>query len=208
MTTVEHPNLARLADWVEGRLSAEQAARVGAAVDADAELLASVAWLRDFSDTVAAVPLLTPPPLVAQRMRQYFDRWAQARSLLERPASFSTSALIFDSRVDRPLVATRGEGDDSAYHLAFCSDVADVVLDVRPRPDHLFDLSGQVLPVEDAEPVFEVTALGPGIRLRSVDGDELGRFALAEVPEQTIELRLGNGDIELAVVVDLRPIGP
>jgi len=202
----DRPSFATLADWLEGRLDAEAADRVATAVEGgDPALRASVDWLRGFMRCAEALPLRTPPPLVRQQLRQHFGRWSKAKAILEQPVVRLRAVLMFDSRMDRPLAAVRGVADAEVIHLAYRSDLADLVLDVHPLPDGRVRLDGQVLPVEESvAPVFEATATGPGIEVRTIDGDELGRFSLSPVPVEAAELQVGNGELVLLAPLDLR----
>ena len=83
-------------------------------------------------------------------------------------------------------------------HLAYRRDLADLLIDVHPPPDGRVRLEGQVRPIEDSvAPVFEPTATGPGVEVRTIDGDELGRFALSPVPIEADALQVGNGELVL-----------
>ena len=162
----DRPSFATLADWLEGRLAPEAADRIATAVErGDPALRASVDWLRGFMRCADALPLRTPPPLVRQQLRQHFGRWSKAKAILEQPVVRLRAVLMFDSRMDRPLTAVRGVADADVIHLAYRSDLADLVLDVHPLPDGQLRLEGQVLPIEDSvAPVFEADGDRPGDR--------------------------------------------
>ena len=196
-----------LADWLEGRLDPAEAALVAAEVEhGDRAVQLAVAWLRSFLDSAGAVPLHSPPPLVRQRLRQHFQRWSQARAILEQPSVLSRAELLFDSRLDRPLAQVRGTSDLATVHLAYRAERADLVVDVHRRQDGLVRLDGQVLPLDAMlSPVFEAYVIGSGAPVRSVEGDELGRFTLEPVPVEATELRVDNGELMLVVSLDLRP---
>lgn len=200
------PDMAQLADWLEDRLPAEDARQVSDAVaHGEASLQARAQWLRSFLDCAHALPMHLPPPLVRQRLRQYFTRWSRAREILERPVPRIKVALVFDSRMDRPLVGVRGGTDDEVVHLAFQGEVADLVLDVHPLAGDAVRIEGQVLPISsEVAPIFEAAATGPGLDVRTVDGDELGRFTLSPVPRSADRLQAGNGDLVLVADLDLR----
>jgi len=200
------PDLVTLCDWLTGQLDAETAAGVAAAVESgDARVQARVSWLRSFLDVAQTLPLHQPPPIVRQRLHQYFLRWSVARAALDREPVLVQASLLFDSRQDLAVAGVRGadhEGDD--VHLAFVADAADVVLDVRRLPDGRVRLDGQVLAIgPDAAPVFEVTARGEGFEVRAIDGDDLGRFSLADVPDTVAELDLFNGDLRIVAALSL-----
>jgi hypothetical protein len=206
MTTPPGPSFATLLDWLEGRLDAAEASQVSARVaNGDRRTLAAVRWLQGFLATAQAFPAPEPPPIIRQNLQQHFIRWSKAQAALRaRPAPVSAT-LLFDSRQDLALVGIRGgEEADDAYHLAFTTDVADLVIDVRRITAGRVRLDGQVLPGDPAAaPVFAAQATGPGFQLRTVDGDELGRFTLPDVPVGRCQLEVCNGETILRAELDL-----
>jgi hypothetical protein len=200
-----HPNDATLTDWLEGRLDDARAVAVAAAVDADPELQRTVAWLRQFLGTAAAVPMLAPPPVVHQRLRQHFQRWSAERDTDESVAFEIEAVLLFDSREDLAATGLRGTADiDPSVHLVFGCDAADIAVDVVPEPDGRVRLSGQVFANDErARGPFAVTATGPDEQRIAIDGDELGRFSIGSVPATVNCLLLRNAHVRLRVSIDL-----
>jgi hypothetical protein len=206
MTTSGEPSFATLLDWLEGRLDSEHAAQVLAWVaEGDSRTQASVQWLQGFLATARAFPAPAPPPIVRQNLRQHFVRWSKARAALRADPQLVDATLLFDSRQDLALTGVRG-GDEpeEAYHLAFTTDVADLVLDVRRIGNGQVRLDGQVLLGDTSgAPVFAAEAAGAEFIVRTVDGDELGRFTLLEVPAERCRLEVSNGEILLRAELDL-----
>ncbi|MGH9185675.1 MAG: hypothetical protein ACRD0U_07675, partial [Acidimicrobiales bacterium] len=203
---VTSPDFASLVDWVEGRLDADADARVAEAVAAgDERTTRTVEWLRGFLATTQSLPLHQPPAIVRQNLRRHFTRRSEARRTLVRPAHELTATLLFDSRKDLALAGVRAADDaDDTLHLAFTTDRADVVLDVRRHGKDRVRIEGQVLLAESSPaPIFEATASGPGFAIRTVEGDELGRFCLLAVPGSATELRITNGDLLIVAALDL-----
>jgi hypothetical protein len=202
----ERPEFAELVDWLDGRLDARAGARVAAWVESgDPHTCHTVAWLRGFMATARALPLRAPPPLVRQNLNQYFKSWSQGRAAGPRPTRLFVARLMFDSRRDVALAGARAAVDSTAgVHLAFTTDVADLVVDAHPLGGGRVRLDGQILPLEPLEaPVFEAEAEAEGFSARTVDGDELGRFSLADVPAGVRRLRAGNGEITIVADLDL-----
>ena len=199
-------NFEVLADWVDGRLPAGRAEVVGAEVSvAGPEVQASVRWLDQFRVLARAMPLVEPPPVVGQHLRRHFRLWSQARAALSQPPAQLMATLLFDSRLDVAPAGVRGVDDyDGAAHVAYTCEGADVVLDLIRTGDGGVRVEGQVLVAEGVEPVFEAVVVGPGGVLRTVDGDELGRFSLVSVPVDATELRVSNGDFVIVAALDLR----
>ncbi len=206
MTTPTRPSFATLLDWLEGRLDADEAAQVSIRVaNGDRRIKATVHWLQGFLATARAFPAPEPPPVIRQNLRQHFLRWSRAQAALRVRPDLVEASLLFDSRQDLALAGFRG-GEDvtDAYHLAFTTDVADLVIDVRVTATGQVRLDGQVLPGDPAAaPVFAAEARGRGFRVRTVDGDELGRFTLAAVPVGRCRLEVGNGETILRAELDL-----
>jgi hypothetical protein len=97
-----------------------------------------------------------------------------------------------------------GDETEDAYHLAFSADAGDLVVDVRRVGNGQLRLDGQVLLGDAAAaPVFSAQAAGLGYTVRTVDGDELGRFTLPEVPAGRCRLEVTNGEIVLRSELDL-----
>lgn len=199
------PDFATVLDWVEGRLDEEAAARVAEAAVHDPRVREIVAWLRGFHGAAAALPLVDPPPIVGQRLRQYFRRWARAREELAREPVEVVARMLFDSRQDVALVDLRAaDADTDIAHLAFTSDPADVVLDVRRLGPGRVRIEGQVLPADGVERAYAVEATGPRMTaVHSVGGDRQGRFLLAELPDRVDRLRLDSGELVLLVQLDV-----
>jgi hypothetical protein len=206
MTSPPRPGFATLLDWLEGRLDAADASQVSAGVaEGDDETRATVSWLEGFLATARSFPAPEPPPIVRQNLRQHFARWSRAQAALRAEPQLVHVTPLFDSRQDLALAGFRG-GDEAeeAYHLAFTTDLADLVIDVRRIADGRVRLDGQVLLGDSsAATVFAAEAVGPGFRVRTVDGDELGRFTLPEVPTGRCQLELSNGETLLRAELDL-----
>jgi hypothetical protein len=201
------PDFATVLDWVEGRLDPAVAARVAEAAVHDPRVREIVAWLRNFHRAAAAIPLVDPPPIVGQRLRQYFRRWTRAREELAREPVEVVARMLFDSRQDVALVDLRtadSEADVDIAHLAFTSDPADVVLDVRRLGPGRVRIEGQVLPADGVDRAYAVEATGPRMTaVRSVSGDRHGRFELPELPDRVDRLRLDSGELVLLVQFDV-----
>ncbi len=201
------PSIRQLIDWLDGRLTAEGAAMVQHQVDdADARTLALVDWLRGFKTLTRASSVHDVPPIVRQNLTRHFESWSNAHATEASATVDSVARLTFDSRWDLvPAGARGGPGDQETWHLAYTTEEADLVLDLRRLRDQRVRIDGQVLlaPDMDEGPVFEAVALGGGAHARTVDGDELGRFSLASVPDDATGLRLTNGSLVITASVDL-----
>jgi hypothetical protein len=202
------PDFETLLDWLDGRLDPAAAERVAAQVDvADERTRRTVAWLRGFLGTARELPLDEPPPIVRQNLKQYFARWSRARAELHQQPREVHVQLLFDSRQDVALAGVRaGTGDDHAVHLVYSADDGDLLLDVYRLEAGSVRIDGQVLLAEPQDaPIFEASVSGPGFTRRTMDGDELGRFTLHDVPGGHGQLTVTNGLITMLADVDLEP---
>ncbi len=195
---------ARIADWVDGRLSEQESDQVAAAVAADPELQADLEWMQELVRTGRALPLVAEPPLLRQRLRQLYRRWARDQ-VAPAPSLFESFIMpIFDSRRDRLAVGVRGPyPDGDTIHLVWRTDLAELIVEARPSGADRFRLTGQVLLGHaTSSPIFEAIATGPDCTVRTVDGDHEGRFAL-DVPSNATRLRVSNGDLTILGSIDL-----
>ncbi|MGZ0145917.1 carboxypeptidase-like regulatory domain-containing protein [Kribbella sp. WER1] len=196
-----------VADWVDGRLDPERADAVEATVANVPATAAAASWLRRFKRAAAELPLEEPPPIVAQRLHQYFERWRTGRESGQLPEL--RAEQVFDSRRDLVLVGLRAAGSvEHAIHVAFRSARADLVVDIHRLGRGNSRIDGQLLVEPGAAPVAEVTLRGGAGEFRSVDGDELGRFCLPDVPDGQYELRASNGEFVVVADVTIEPDRP
>lgn len=203
------PDLAELLDWLEGRLDPESAAGCARAVAENPTTAAAADWLRQLLDARRSMPLHAAPALVRQKLSRHFAKWSTARAAMVGTQSTSIASLLFDSRQDMALVEVRAADDGGAtVHLAYCSEQADIVLDIYRAGAGKVRVDGQVLVNDSSQaPVFEAVISGSEGSHRTVDGDPLGRFRFAEVPETSTTLTVTNGEMVVVADLDLRAQG-
>ena len=200
-------DLTIVADWLDGRLTADAAAELAARETVDPELQADVAFVRQVKDAGRSLPLVEPPPLVRQKLRQQFRRWADEQPTLSSGSLELAGTLIFDSRRQQLALATRrlpaGRSARDVVHLVWRTDLAELVLEVRPDDEDHVRLDGQVLlEHESVSGVFEAEVTGPSSSVTAVDGDILGRFRL-RAPRDASLLRVSNGEFCILAALDL-----
>jgi hypothetical protein len=196
----------RLVDWVEGRLPEDEARAVEEQVArADSRTLADVAWLRKFVKATDNAVLESPPREVRDALIARFEAYANGQrtpGLLKRVLA----SLTFESDL-RPAVGLRTAGAQQARRqLAYSAGAFDVVLNLRSRvPDENLVLDGQVLPREDQElKPFSVQLLYGGTELGLTATDELGSFALRDIPPGVYDIVLSTDEEEISIApVDL-----
>jgi hypothetical protein len=196
----------RLVDWVEGRLPEDEARAVEEQVArADSRTLADVAWLRKFVKATDNAVLESPPREVRDTLIARFEAYANGQrtpGLLRRVLA----RLTFDSDL-RPAVGLRTAGAQQARRqLVYSAGAFDVALNLRSRvPDENLVLDGQVLPREDQElKPFSVQLLHGGTELGLTATDELGSFALRDIPPGVYDIVLSTDQEEISIApVDL-----
>jgi hypothetical protein len=196
----------RLVDWVEGRLPEDEARAVEEQVArADSRTLADVAWLRKFVKATDNAVLESPPREVRDALIARFEAYANGQrtpGLLKRVLA----SLTFESDL-RPAVGLRTAGAQQARRqLVYSAGAFDVVLNLRSRvPDENLVLDGQVLPREDQElKPFSVQLLYGGTELGLTATDELGSFALRDIPPGVYDIVLSTDEEEISIApVDL-----
>jgi hypothetical protein len=191
----------RLVEWVEGRLSEEEALAVEEQVAlADAATLADVAWLRRFVRATQDGVLESPPPEVRGTLVARFTAHAGGRRTPGLPKRV-VATLTFDGGL-RPAVGARAAGTQGARRqLVYSADALDVALNFLPRArDKNFDLDGQVLPRDDFElGSFSVQLLQGETELGITATDDLGAFAFESVPAGVYEIILCTDRVEVSV---------
>jgi hypothetical protein len=189
-----------LADWIEGKLGPGEAKYVEEAVAADLSAQRAVDWLQRFVTVADTFPLHTPPPVVRQRLNQLFLERRVGRPPRDRQMAQWPAELQYDSRQDRELAGVRGATiRQRTAHLAYVCDVADVVLDLIPTGRGTTTINGQVLLAtgEGGPPIFTATAYGSSSQFRTIEGDDLGRFHLPDVPLDVDRMMVENGELTI-----------
>jgi hypothetical protein len=195
-------DLSRLADWVEGRLSEEEARAVQEQVAvADSATLADVAWLRKFARAAEGAALESPPAEVRSALVSWFKARAEGRqrpNLLRRVVA--TLALPGDLRPATGVRATSAQR--VRRQLIYTTDDLDVALNFWPRAhDRNLDLEGQVFPRDDIELVpFTVQLLRGDTEFAMTATDDWGSFALESVLPGAYTMILSADQLEVSII--------
>ncbi len=201
MSRPEDEEFARLMDWVEGRLSEQEAraveewvAAAGSATQAD------VAWLRAFARVTEATVIASPPATVREALVERFDAYAEGKQhpgLLQR----LVATLTFDSTMQPAPGLRAARAQESQRQLVYSADAADVAMIVRPRTrDGLLDLHGQILPVDSADAgIFGVQLLAGSSEVATTATNELGEFTFEAVPPGVYEVLAGSDRVEIRI---------
>jgi hypothetical protein len=206
MPNSEDVEFARLVDWIEGRLSEQEARIVEERVAADSAARADAAWLRAFARISEDTVIASPPPDVRDALIDRFEAYAEGK---QHPGLFErlVATLTFDS--DRqPALGLRAVGvPESQRQFVYSTDAADVAMIVRPRArDGLLDLYGQILPVDSADSgVFGVQLLEGSSEVTTTATNDLGEFTFEAVPPGVYEVLASSDRVEIQIPhVELR----
>ena len=200
MADQERLTLERMLDWLEGRLTETEAAQMAADLEsAGPTVQEDLRWLRAFLAVRQEVTLATPPSAIRANLMHRFEehtRSAQTPNLWQQ----LVAALQFDSNVASGLAGARSTTSAGPRQLIYGSDYADVVLNVRQRPDDSIDLMGQILPHGDGtSSSFTVQLLEGDSEIAITNTDELGEFVLFAAPASSYTLILSSDSVEIQI---------
>lgn len=192
---------ATLADWVEGRLTPEEAARVEAWVAAAGpEVQADVAWLRQFAQLSREITLASPPDWVRSRLRRRFQAQKPAAPPAAGWLQRWRAALTFDSQTHPAVAGVRGGPAAAGRQLVYTTEGGDVALNIQPHAEkQRVDLLGQVFPFADETPLFSVQLLRDGAEIGLTMADDLGEFTFTDLPPATVALVCSSDQAELII---------
>lgn len=212
MATSTPLTVERIWDWLEGRLSAQEAATVAAQVaGADVATQAEVAWARAFLKVSETVVVEAPPPQVHQKLQQLFTaHWQQRPTTLARtttatgesqPGFFQrlVAALTFDTYLQPGLAGVRSAESMTTRQLVYSAGVADVALNLRrDQTAGRHTLLGQLLPTGDLQPATVSVQLLHNQREAGITlADDLGEFAFADLADGEYQLILSADQLDL-----------
>ena len=200
MSESQDVEFTRLVDWVEGRLSQEEARAVEEKVAADSATRADAAWLRAFARVSEETVIASPPSEVREELVERFEAYAEGKQhpgLLQR----LVATLTFDSNLRPALGLRAATAPESQRQLVYSTDAADVALHVRPHPrDGLFDLNGQIFPANSAASgAFGVQLLEGASEVATTATNDLGEFAFEAVSPGAYEVLASNDRVEIRI---------
>ncbi len=191
-----------LVDWVEGRLSEEEARAVAARVSqGDESVQQDLAWLRTFHRIRQTVRLASPPSRVREVLQRRFADYASKR---QPPGIFRRllAELSFDSRSQPAPAGVRSAAAEGLERqLIYSTEVAEIALNLRPHvQDEGVEVTGQVFSAPGAaEDTFTLQLLHDTVEVSLATTDELGEFALGAVPAGEYELVVSAGQFEVVL---------
>jgi hypothetical protein len=201
MRMTDSLDVSKLLDWLEGKLSKDEAEAIAAAIQADESVQMNVNWLRSFLDISKSSTLTEPPPELSQGIMTYFRAFARGRkqsAWLQRLVATLTS----DSWQRPSLVGVRHTGLAVApRQLVYQAEAADLVLNIRAGSDKaVFDLAGQVFPKDEADPTsFTVQLLRWEIEAGLTYTDNVGKFTFTNLAAGTYTIIVRGDQVEIAI---------
>jgi hypothetical protein len=191
----KHISFARLADLVEGRLSADEARDERTHLDACARCTEQAAQLGRVTQLMRADSSEDAPrDAIFNAVRMFRSRPAaeNAPGILRR----IVAALTFDSSALAPAFGVRSGQSAPARQLLFSAGDFDVDLRLASGGEG-WTVSGQILgPCSGGE--VELGEAGQAAR-SSIALNDLCEFTLPPVPEGSYALRLRLGDMEVEI---------
>ncbi|MBD0353675.1 MAG: hypothetical protein ICV58_00660 [Rubrobacteraceae bacterium] len=209
MPNPEEVEFTRLLDWVEGRLSEQEARVVERQVAAAGSApRADVAWMRAFARVSKDTVIAPPPSEVRDTLVERFETYAEGKQqpgFLER----LVATLTFDSNLQPASGLRAASVSESQRQLVYSTDAADVAIIVRPRTrDGLLDVYGQILPSDSADSgVFGVQLLRGASEVATTATNDLGESTFEAVAPGVYEVLAGSDRVEIQLPeVELRHV--
>lgn len=205
------PTIEILLDWIEGRLSADEADAVAMLVaQGDDQVVADVEWLHGIRQLRNEVNIDEPPSdlrgkLVAQ-FTQHHQK-IQATRIEQDPQPGFLQKLIatlsFDSGLEPEMTGARKVGTDANRVMIYASDRAEVVLTIQSDQQKELLISGQLLLTSGQSAEQHQLSL---LNLDSQTGNEqqtktdsLGQFAFSSVSSAKYRLTAIVDDAEIVI---------
>lgn len=199
-------DITQLMDWLEGKLTEDEAKAISTAVQAEESHKATVTWLRNFLNFSRSTVLIEPPAEFLQAATFHFRAFAQGK----QPAGWLqrlVATLTSDSWQRPSLAGVRRTGlDVMPRQLVYQADAADVILNIRGGSDEAsFDLVGQVFPKDGSDPAsFIVQLLRQEVEAGLTYTDNVGKFTFTNLTAGAYTIIIRGDQVEITVAdVDL-----
>jgi hypothetical protein len=201
-------DITQLLDWLEGRLTEDEAKTISDAVQADESVQAKVTWLQNFLNLSRSTVLIEPPADLLRDATTHFRALAEGT----RPANWLqrfVATLTSDSWQRLSLVSVRRTGFDvMPRQLVYQTDAADLVLNIRAGGDEsVFDLFGQVFPKGESDPAsftVQLTQRGQEVESALTYTDVVGKFTCPGLAADSYTIIIRGDQVEITVAdVDL-----
>ncbi|MCB0061444.1 MAG: hypothetical protein KDE19_05000 [Caldilineaceae bacterium] len=197
----QNPSWETLVNFVDGRLTSEEAKSVEEWTIHNAESGATVVWLRALKRVGREVALDEPPRELRSALRTTFADYASrmaerasAPSLVER----LVAVLSFDSGLQPGLAGARGPAE-ATRQLVYSADAADITLTIQQGTAGL-QIHGQLLPIADVAPEeFQVQLQQKDEIVQQAAVDPAGQFVFSAIEPNTYQLLFQTGTLTILV---------
>ena len=189
---------ARLVDWVEGRLSEEEARSVEEWVAADGAMQADVAWLRAFNLVSENTVIASPPSEVRGALVEHFQEYAESKQqpdVLKR----LVGRLTFDSG-RQPAHGWRVATTPELQRMfVYSTEAADIALSVLPDPHTgLLDIHGRIFPVDDVYTgPFDIQLLADASEVATTATNDLCEFIVEGLSPRVYQIIASSDQVEI-----------
>lgn len=196
------PSFSEMLDWLEGRLTPDQARALAERLEtADAATQSDLDWLRRFQQARQAVQFGSPPASVRETLQERFAAYAETR---QPPGLFQRllAMLTFDTRMQPVSAGLRSVADDTEQRqLIYTSESAEIAVTIQPTlPDKNFTVAGQIFPVKDTPAdAFSIQLLKDSQEMGLVAADELGEFTFTNLPAGEYSMIVSAGEYEIVI---------
>lgn len=196
------PGFTQLIDYLDGRLSGEKAKSIADHFESGCRnCSASRDWYEHTRAIAASDQTIAPPPWVVKRAVRLFETRKGKPGVAAR-VGHAIASLIFDS-VSRPAPEGARSAQAGNRQLLYCAGDYSIDLVIAQSGQSGADLFGQVLRDGDFE--FEsVTGLPlelmtRGRRVRSVETNGLGEFAMNGVRQGEYDLKVETAEASITI---------
>jgi len=187
------PSFERLIDYVDNRLTGEEAARVATHLAAGCTACAENRdWYERLRAVVTSDDSVAPPPWVLKRAVRVFDG-QRRRPRISKRIGQAIASLVFDSFAKPALQGVRAT-EMANRQLLYRAGAYSVDVQIAQSEHSRADLIGQVL--KEGESAFESVcglkleiALGDKVIFSAVT-DDMGEFKVSGIEHGVYELRI------------------
>ncbi|MBV7336740.1 hypothetical protein KFU94_52620 [Chloroflexi bacterium TSY] len=215
MTDNVRPTFEELLDWIDGRLSPQEIAKVETKVASllsgnEEAIQAEVLWLQAFVRLRGELNHEVPPTRVRSNLRNQFAQYAQHRSISQSTRNAQPSvlrqliaSLTFDSGATVASAGARTAQTADTRLLTFRAEVADIVINVhRPHDQQKVGINGQLLPLETfpLEHVRIELMLDEEV-ITSTTANSLGEFAFESVAQHDYQMKFVGDTFQIILEI-------
>jgi hypothetical protein len=192
----------QLLNWIEGRLSDEEAQEVETRLKiADNETQSLVKWLQEFRHLNQNYLLAAPPDDLDKTLYDIFTKKAKTK---RQPRFFQRllASLTFDSYQQLALAGVRSaSAQKSERQFVYSADLADITLDLQwLAPEKQIRLNGQLFPADEKdETIYLVEVQKESKSLATTQTDALGRFTFPALLPDTYNIIFSGAQSEIAL---------